>query len=329
MKAPAFWAQDGVLPRLLQPLGSLYAAGSALRQRLTQPADPPVPVICLGNVVAGGAGKTPVALDLLRRIAGAHGLLRGYGGSEAGPLRVELGLHTFQQVGDEALLLAQVAPTWIARRRVEGATAAAMAGARVLVMDDGFQNPTLRKTFSLLVLDGTYGLGNGRVMPAGPLREPLAVAVARLRGGRGAVVIMGEDRWGLRRYIPKDIPILAAELIPDARAQALRGLPVVAFAGIGRPEKFFASLRAVGAQVVAHHAFADHYPYDPTDIQPILDEAFSLRAVPVTTAKDAMRLAADQRQQVNVVDVSVRWHDKDALLRLLAPFLTLALPSSL
>ena len=331
MKTPAFWSKDGPLPRLLEPLAGLYSLAGWWRMRRT-PAAPPCPLICVGNVVAGGAGKTPVALDLLARLTAsglsAHALLRGYGGSERGPLAVQPAQHSFEQVGDEALLLATQAPTWVARDRRAGAAAAAAAGAGVVVMDDGFQNPALRPTLSLLVIDGATGLGNGRVMPSGPLREPLARALARLQQNGGAVVMLGDDQTGLCRRLPAGLPVLFGDLRPDPQAVArLQGRRVVAFAGIGRPAKFFASLRALGAQVVASHPFADHYPYEPADIQPILDEAFALQAIPVTTAKDAVRLGVDQRQQVDILPISVQWRDLAALKAVLAP--VLAVPDRL
>lgn len=313
MQAPDFWRHQGPIARALEPVAALYSLGGWLRWRNAAPQDVGVPVICVGNVIAGGAGKTPVALDLLGRIAGAHALLRGYGGSERGPLRVEASRHTYEQVGDEALLLARAAPTWIARDRLAGGQAAVAGGASTIVMDDGFQNPALKKALSLLVVDGGYGFGNRRVIPSGPLREPLERALKRA----DAVILMGPDETNVRRYLPDGLPVLTARLEPDAAARGLAGRAVVAFAGIGRPGKFFSTLRGVGARVLATHPFTDHYPYAPTDIQPILDEAFGLGALPVTTAKDAVRLPPDQRQQVDVVGVSVVWDSPAALDALL------------
>lgn len=328
MKAPDFWQIDGPIPRLLEPLSALYSGIGALRLRHGQPHKVAVPVVCIGNVVAGGAGKTPLALDLLRRLEGAHGLLRGYGGQEKGPLQVDLDRHDFHAVGDEALLLAQAAPTWVAANRPAGAQAAVAAGAKVLVMDDGFQNPSLYKDFTFVVIDGATGLGNGRVMPGGPLREPLKRALSRLvplapnSRPRGAVVIMGDDATNLSRRVPPSVPLLFADLHPTPRATSFSGRKVVAFAGIGRPEKVFKTLHGLGARLVASHPFADHHPYTASDIQPILDEAFALGAVPVTTAKDAVRLSPDQRQQVDVIEVAAVWRDPQTLDALLASILS-------
>ncbi len=313
MKAPGFWLKDGPLARLLSPLGGLVAAAGALRRGLAHPWQAPVPVICVGNLTVGGAGKTPTALWLGRfvRERGGHPayLSRGYGGSERGPLLVDPDRHDAAAVGDEPLLLSAVAPTWIGADRVASAKAAVAAGADCLILDDGFQNPHLAKTFSLIVVDAAAGFGNGRVIPAGPCREPLAAGLRRA----DAVVLIGADRHGLKKRLSPHLPVASARLVPHADAARLAGRDVVAFAGIGRPEKFFDTLAEVGARVVRRFAFDDHHPYAVADIQPILDAAFAQRAAVVTTAKDAVRLPPDQRQQVDVVTVDLAWDDPAAI----------------
>ncbi len=322
MRAPDFWwlSEGGPAGRLLEPVGLAYGWATARRLRRGRPWRPPVPVVCVGNLVAGGVGKTPVVVDLVRRLVRDHGLAavvlsRGHGGRARGPVRVEAGGHEAATVGDEPLMMAREDLTvWVARDRAAGARAAVQAGAGALVMDDGFQNPALVKDLALVVVDGRRGFGNGRLIPAGPLREPVPAGLARA----DAVLVMGEDSAGVARRLPAGLPLLRATLQPGPRSRALAGRPVVAFAGIGDPEKVFRMLRQVGARVVAAHPFADHHPYQGADIQPILDEAFALGAAPVTTAKDAARLPADQRQQVDVLDVAVSWHDESALDALLA-----------
>jgi len=315
LPTPEFWARPGLVPDLLQPLAWAYAAAGAARHAWTHPWRAPVPVICVGNLVAGGAGKTPVAIALARRLQATghavHLLSRGYGGSLAGPVAVDRARHDATQVGDEALLLAAAAPAWIARDRAAGARAAVAAGARCLLLDDGLQNPTLAKDLSLLVIDGAYGFGNGRVLPAGPLREPLDAGLARA----DAVVLMGEDCADLTPLLAGKT-VLRARLMPE-NAAAFAGGAVVAFAGIGRPAKFFATLEGVGARLAARHAFPDHHPYRAAELQRLLAEAQAVQAVLVTTAKDAVRLPAEWRARVEVLAVTAEFDDFAALDRLL------------
>jgi tetraacyldisaccharide 4'-kinase len=305
MRPPAFWAerQGTWQSALLAPLGAAYAA--VVARRLAQPGyRAPVPVICCGNATLGGAGKTVVALDLLARLTALghrpHVLLRGYGGRVRGPHRVAEG-EPWDLVGDEALLLAQAAPTWAGADRAASARAAVAAGADLLVMDDGLQNPGLEKTAALLVVDGGAGFGNGRVFPAGPLREPVAAAAGRC----AAAVLIGEDRSGAAALLPPGLPVLRARMVPGPETAALRGTEVAAFAGIGRPDKFFAMLREAGAQVKEALAFPDHHPFGAPDLRRL--EALAQRRLLVTTAKDAVRLPTGFRAGVTVATVTLAW----------------------
>ncbi len=316
MRAPDFWRTNNGIARLLEPVGQIVAIITARRIARARPVRVDVPVICVGNLSVGGTGKTPVAASITARLR-ERGLepavlLRGYGGRMKGPVRVVRD-HTIHDVGDEALLHARKTPTWVARNRVLGAEAAVKGGANAIVMDDGHQNPGLAKNLSLIVVDGTAGFGNGRVIPAGPLREPLSAGIARA----DAIVIMGDDPRGLAQHLARYAPILRARLTAGPEGRALKGQRVVAFAGIGAPEKFLHTLTDLGARVIAFHPFEDHYEFEGSDIQPMLDEAFSVGAIPITTEKDAIRLPADQRQQVNVLPVSVEWEDPAALDALL------------
>ncbi|TAN72611.1 MAG: tetraacyldisaccharide 4'-kinase, partial [Magnetospirillum sp.] len=264
--------------------------------------------------VAGGAGKTPVAIALARRLLAVgrrpHLLTRGYGGSEVGPRAVDLDRHDSMRVGDEALLLAAVTPTWVARWRPDGAVAAVQMGADIIIMDDGFQNGSIAKDLSLVVVDGPYGFGNGRPIPAGPCREPAAVGLARA----DAVVIIGEDRTDVAaQAAAAGVTVLHAGLRPGPEAAELMGRKVVAFAGIGRPDKFFDTLRQCGARLVTTNAFPDHHPYTRAEIEDLLAEATANEAVAITTAKDHVRLAADLRARVQVLTVTLDWHDPDQL----------------
>ncbi|CAA9254351.1 MAG: Tetraacyldisaccharide 4'-kinase [uncultured Craurococcus sp.] len=320
MRAPDFWGGDGsgLLPLLLAPIASLYGAATA--RRMAKPGWlAPVPVICCGNATAGGAGKTTVALDIGQRLANrgiaVHFLLRGYGGRLRGPVRVDPGLHDSQAVGDEALLLAAERPAWISADRAAGARAAVAAGAQAIIMDDGLQNPTLEKDLSLLIVDGQFGFGNNRIIPAGPLREPVAAAAARCR----AAVMIGEDEANAASLLPPGTRILRARQRPAPETAMLAGQPVHAFCGIGNPKKFFATLTEIGAVVAGRAPFADHYPFDEGDMREILAEADRLRAIPVTTRKDFVRIPAAFRSRVTVVNIGLEWEDTAAIEALLDP----------
>lgn len=319
MRAPGFWVGGGgIAPLLLSPFSAIYA-GATARRMARSGWRAPVPVICCGNATAGGAGKTTVALDIGRRLAdrgvNAQFLLRGYGGNIKGPALVDPGAHDSTQVGDEALLLAAVRPSWVSADRGAGAQAAVAAGAQAIVMDDGLQNPTLEKDLSLLVIDGSYGFGNGRVIPAGPLREPVAAAAGRSH----AAVLIGQDEVGALSHLPPGLPVLRARLVAGPEAAMLAGQPVFAFCGIANPAKFFATLQEVGAVLAGREAFADHYPYDEAELKDLLAQAEALRAVPVTTRKDFVRIPPAYRARVTVVSVALAWEEAAAIESLLDP----------
>ncbi|MEN2980699.1 tetraacyldisaccharide 4'-kinase [Tistrella bauzanensis] len=322
MKAPEFWGRDPTtLDRLLiaalAPLTLIFRLAGSIRRLVVRPANAGVPVLCVGNLTAGGAGKTPTALAIADRLRARgrrpHVVLRGYGGSVRGPTLVDPIAHRADQVGDEALLIARRLPTWVARDRVAGARAAAAAGADIVILDDGFQNPSIDKDLSLIVVDGGYGFGNGRVMPAGPLREPLAQGLARADG----VVVVGEDSVDVAARLPFDRPVLRAVTVPGPETRRLRNRKVVAFAGIGRPEKFFDTLRAIGCRIAGSWSFPDHHPYAPDEIARLVEVAHRMDAVLVTTEKDLVRLPPEARDLVDHLTISLEWLDADPLDRLL------------
>lgn len=324
MRAPAFWQGDRWPARCLSPFAWLYAAAAAWRQRRARPQRAAVPVICIGNLVSGGAGKTPAALAVAARLQALGRrpvfLTRGYGGRERGPLLVDPARHDAEAVGDEPLLLARRAPVVVSSDRVAGARTAVEAGADLIVMDDGFQNPHLDKDLSLLVFDAAVGLGNGRVLPAGPLREAPEAGLARA----DALLLIGEDQGvgeRLRRLAPA-LPLLTARLL--AAPGDLAGRRLLAFAGIGRPEKFFASLRQIGAEPLACRAFADHHRYRPDELAALRAEAARLDARLVTTEKDLLRLPPEERRDIAALAVTLAFDDREALDRLLAPLLAAA-----
>jgi len=305
MRAPDFWRGRGPIARLLAPLGLLYGASVAFKARHAKPVDPGIPVVCVGNLTAGGSGKTPIAMAVaeMLRTKGhkPYFLTRGYGGSTSGPALASRG-HSAAVMGDEALLLARTAPTIVARDRAAGAKLAREKGATVLVMDDGHQNFALRKNLSLVVVDAEIGFGNGFRIPAGPLREPVAQGLARA----DAVVLVGDGTPDLQGYHG---PVLRAHLKPAGAAFA--GKTVFAFAGIGRPEKFVASLEASGASVTGSCFFADHHPYDENEILQL--KALAGEAMLVTTEKDFVRLTTSQREGVRALKVSAAFDEPAAL----------------
>jgi tetraacyldisaccharide 4'-kinase len=301
MRAPGFYFRPpGLASFLLLPLGTLYGAVAAwrLRQRGERVG---VPVICIGNPTLGGAGKTPTAIAMAQLLA-AMGerpafVSRGYGGSDAGPVQVGANAHDAAQVGDEPLLLARYFPTFVAHDRLAGARLAAASGASVLVLDDGFQNPSLTKDCSLLVIDGAVGVGNGDVFPAGPLRAPLA---AQLALAQGIVRVgVGEASRSLEsRASTMGLPVFAAKLVPNTQAAAaLKDKKVLAFAGIGRPEKFFESLRDLGADVAETRGFDDHHRFSAHEARELLAAAKVRGLQLFTTEKDLARMQGDPALQ--------------------------------
>ena len=309
MRAPDFWRHRGLPALALAPLGALYGLSVALKAKLSNPFDCGLPVICVGNLTAGGSGKTPVAIAIAEALrAKGHKpffLTRGYGGSERGPA-MALRAHSAAQMGDEALLLARAAPTVVARDRAAGARLAKEKGATVLVMDDGHQNFTLRKSLSLVVVDAETGFGNGLQIPAGPLREPAAQGLSRA----DAVILMADGAPDLPGFSG---PVLRAHLAVDGEGFA--GKPVFAFAGIGRPEKFVASLEASGAEVVGSCFFDDHHPYTDEEVAQL--KAIAGTAQLITTEKDFVRLTVAQREGIRLLKAAARFDDPAALDRLL------------
>ncbi|MBO6826219.1 MAG: tetraacyldisaccharide 4'-kinase [Sneathiella sp.] len=319
MKAPKFWKRGGnsVFQQLLRPLSAVYAFMDKLNRARVHPQSVGIPVICIGNVVAGGAGKTPVAIAIARFLLAkghkVHFLSRGYGGSHKGPLRVVLDVHGATEVGDEPLILASVAPTWISQDRVDGARAAEAAGAEVIIMDDGFQNPSLVKDISLLVVDGGYGVGNGYLLPAGPLRETWLSAITR-----ADAVIVVDPTEESARLSSGGIPLFNAKIVPQDLQSEIVGEKVVAFAGIGRPQKFFKSLLNVGIDVIETVEFPDHHKFSQDDIMKLVELAAANDAALVTTRKDYVRLSTDAKLMTTVFDIDLSFEQPGRLQKLLS-----------
>lgn len=325
MKEPLFWSNSPTRPgwqaRLLAPLGAVYARATKSRISKEHGYKASVPVICVGNINAGGTGKTPTTIALAQRLIGMgkvpHVVSRGYGGTLDGPVQVNERAHKAEETGDEPLLLAAFAPTWVSKDRAEGVRAAEAAGADVILLDDGFQNPSVHKDASIIVVDAHRGFGNGRCIPAGPLREPVTAGMARgdvvLSIGNNATQSRFADTWGIQVTLPH----AKGTLVPLQTGMDWTETPFFAFAGIGHPEKFFETLRSLGATLVHTEALADHQALPPAMLARLYAESQKMGAQLVTTEKDAVRLPLEVRPQVLTLPVRLElqdWGPIDALL---------------
>lgn len=316
MKTPKFWNSNNIISWLLLPFSLCYFLGFWARKKFTKPEKLSIPIICIGNLTAGGAGKTPVALAigemLKEKCINAFYISRGYGGSQKEPLLVDAKIHDAKLVGDEPLLLAQILPTIVGKNRAQTANFAAQNGAEIIIMDDGFQNPTIHKDFSIIVVDRHLSFGNEKLLPAGPLREPVRAGLAR-----ADALIMVNPASFIPTHLPRKLPVFIARTRGKNSMRALSGKKIIAFCGIAHPQKFYTMLAESGAEIIAEKSFADHHHYTKNDVANLQEIARKESAVLVTTSKDAARLPADFKSEIIVAEMELLFENKEKLEELI------------
>ena len=318
LKAPKFWynKKDTVYSSALYPFSLLFRFGTKIRNLLSVKQTSPIPTICIGNIVVGGAGKTPVAMKigqiLIKAGYSPHFISKGYAGVIKQSTKVN-SWHSPISVGDESLLLSKIATTWIGNNRIKSSILAGEAGADCLIMDDGFQNPSIKKDFSIVVVDGEQEFGNKRVMPSGPLRESIRRGLSRTN----AIIVIGKISNNLQKLIPKDIPIFIASFETKKNNQIFKGKNITAFAGIAYPNKFFKTLNDQGANVIKEISFSDHYIYNENDLLTLAEIANKNKSILVTTRKDYVRIPISYRPLINTLDVEIIFEREDLLKELL------------
>lgn len=332
MRAPSFWFRPrqnaGIIPHILSPLSLIWSEITKRRLKKGSWTKVNVPIVCVGNINAGGTGKTPSVIALIsilnRMEIRAHVISRGYGGSLEGPTKVDEKEHSAAEVGDEPLLIAPFAPCWVSKDRLLGVQAAVDAGAEVVILDDGFQNPSIHKDLNIVVVDAEVGFGNGYVIPAGPLREKLSDGLSR------ADVVLSIGNSNAQAAFSKewpetnDITNWQGEIAPLNTGMDWSEMRVLAFAGIGRPQKFFDTLVSVGAHVVATHSFGDHEPYGDAILQRLLKEAKSQNAQLITTEKDMVRIPPRFRREVMPFPVRLSLNSEESVETILRDLLSAA-----
>jgi len=306
MKTPSFWYQPrGTLSTLLSPLGWAYGKGGKVLRTFKKTESFPIPIISVGNIVAGGSGKTPVALALARLFQEkgitVHFVTRGYGGSIRGPLQVNTADHSPLEVGDEPLLLAEQAPTWVAKERALGVHQALKAGAQLIILDDGHQTTGLQKDVSFVVVDPQQRFGNGCIIPAGPLREDLKEGLSRA----DALIGMGEGN------LPISKPLFKAQVIPHI--SQLPQTPVIAFCGLGYPQKFYDTLKRLGVSLITTETFPDHYMYKEEDLIRLNNLAKKHKATLMTTRKDFIKIPLTCQKNIHVLDITIQFEDSEGI----------------
>lgn len=309
MKTPKYWQSNSFISKILMPIAWFYGRLTQWRLKFSTPPKADIPVICIGNITAGGTGKTPVSVSIAKMLESEmmhpFFITRGYGG-KLNNIYVNNKKHSAHDVGDEPLLLSHQAPVVIASNRFNGAKLALKEGADILIMDDGFQNPSLHKDLSFLVFDGHYGIGNGKIIPAGPLRETLEDGLKRA----DALIIMGKDKHDLAKRT--NLPVFFGHT--EAVQTTINNTNVLAFAGIGHPQKFYHTLQMQGFNIVDSIDFPDHHFYSKNELNELLTKAQALNAEIYTTSKDFVKIPTSYHKYINVLEIAVVWDDPEGLL---------------
>ena len=319
LKAPKFWynKKNTIYSNALFPLSLLFRLGTKIRNIINYTYKSPLPIICIGNIVIGGAGKTPVALKIGKMLIKAgynpHFVSKGYAGIIKKNILVE-SWHSAKSVGDESLLLAEVAPTWIGIDRNESIKLANNKGSDCIVMDDGFQNPTIYKDFSIVVVNASQGFGNKRVIPSGPLRESINRGMSRTN----LVILIGEKTKELEKLIPSHIPTISAKFNINNQSKIFKGQKITAFAGIAYPKKFFDSLREQGAKIVKEVTYPDHHIFDENDLLSLVEIANKTQSILVSTQKDFIRIPKSYRSLVNTLEGEIVFENEDLIKEILS-----------
>ncbi len=322
LKAPKFWYKktDTYLSNTLYPLSLIFRIGTKLRNAISRKSTSDLPVICIGNIVVGGAGKTPVALKLGAMLKqkgyNPHFVSKGYGGIENNNTLVK-NWHSPQSVGDESLLLSEIAPTWIGKDRNKSFKLAKNYGADCIIMDDGFQNPTLQKDFSIIVINGEQGFGNKRVIPSGPLRESISRGISRAN----LIIIIGEIDKDVKKKIPNILPVIHGNFKISKKNKIYKNQKVTAFAGIAYPEKFYNSLNEQGAILEKKISYPDHHIFDENDMLNLAETANLTKSILVTTKKDFVRIPKSYRSLVSTLDGEIEFEDENLLIEILGNLL--------
>ena len=318
LKAPKFWylKRDTFLSRILYPLSLLFRFGTKIRSITSSSNKSNLPVICIGNIVVGGAGKTPVSLKigkiLIKSGYKPNFISKGYAGIIKTNTLIQ-SWHSPKSVGDEPLLLSEISPTWIGIDRNKSIKLAEKKGADCIIMDDGFQNPTIHKDFSIIVINASQEFGNKRVMPAGPLRESIKRGLSRTN----LIIVIGVVKQSLKEIIPNHIPIISAKFNINNENKIFKGQRITAFAGIAYPEKFFTSLKEQGAKIVKEVTYPDHHIFDENDLLSLVEMANKTKSILVSTQKDFVRIPKSYRSLVNTLEGEITFENEDLIKEIL------------